>query len=502
MIELMSHSQKTNKTVIQPNSLIDHSLSCSSGYYGDLRNGDFDDVSFLKIQCYSDHPEVRRMADLIVDSYVSGKKRSHRDKYIGPARKLVASLWLHPSDFFRFSTSHDHFGKDKRKQVWMVPEVLTLFVHMREMDPPMFWLVKEAIPPALSRDGKGKAAVYCRRPTFRKTLEGLKEEDIHLDPDLPRITLKSKDDFWIPISDEEKQREWYLETDRILRDHTDLLSKSDIRLEDGTPVRDHDYTYSRRFRGSLKVTGRLYAGFTNYPKMKRLGIRFSGEPAMSIDMTALHPTLLLRIFYGLEKEGAGLFTDNKEPYSMPWYPHLPREVHKQTINTLLNSSSERSAIRCLNAMHYWYDKENQENVVKVYDRKEKRKGGKVFPGNSREIRQYIESFKALHPLFEPLIYKGAGNALQKLDSDILLQLINFCNKCNIPILPVHDEVVFPISHQTNVQFFLERSCQLVLNCAGMFGNLYIKISHICDKKEIRAVDRLCLSLSTQQLLEV
>jgi len=196
---------------------------------------DFDDVSFLRIQSYSDHPEVRLMADLIVDSYVSGKRRSHRQKYIGPARSLVASLWLHPSSFFRFSTSEDHFGT-KRKQVWMVHEVLTLFRHMLNMDPPMFNLVEAAIPPALALDGKGRSAVYCKSWFFTNTLKELTELDIVPDPDLPRISLKNEDDIWLPIPAEEKQAAWYARTDRIFRARSEMLYQANIRLYDGSPM--------------------------------------------------------------------------------------------------------------------------------------------------------------------------------------------------------------------------------------------------------------------------
>jgi hypothetical protein len=114
----------------------------------------FASTAFLQIQSYSEHPEVYRMADLIVDSLLKGKARSHRQKYLIPARKLVASLWCHPSSFFRFSTSAEHYGTN-RKQVWMSHEVLTLFRHMRDMDPLMFRLVEAAIPPALAFNGQG-----------------------------------------------------------------------------------------------------------------------------------------------------------------------------------------------------------------------------------------------------------------------------------------------------------------------------------------------------------
>ena len=46
----------------------------------------FYDTQFLAIRYYSKHPEIYKMADRIVDSYVSTKKRAHRDKYVHAAR--------------------------------------------------------------------------------------------------------------------------------------------------------------------------------------------------------------------------------------------------------------------------------------------------------------------------------------------------------------------------------------------------------------------------------
>jgi hypothetical protein len=312
---------------------------------------------------------------------------------------------------------------------------------------------------------------------------------------LPRITLKSKDDIWLPIPEEERQKSWYLETERILKAHTQLLDRSDLRLSDDLPLLRTHYAYFRRFKGSLEVTGRLYSTFINYPKRDRLGVTFAGEQAMSIDLVALHPTLLLRVFYLLENEPAGLFSGGKEVYSMPWFKHLPREVHKRAINALINASSPKSAEQCLNVMYYWYDAEKDEIKVEVYDKKKKRYGLKAFPGNSKEIRQYIEEFKIHHPLFEKFIFRSAGNWLQKLDSNVLLELIDRCNQAEIPILPVHDEVVFPLLRRTEVERNLAYAFRHVLKDYGAFGQLPIKSSYILSgetqsERQFLALDQM------------
>lgn len=463
--------------------------------------GSFSDTAFLHIQSYSEHPEVYRMADLIVDSYVKGKSRSHRQKYLRPARKLVASLWSHPSSFFRFSTAAEHYGA-KRKQVWMSHEVLTLFRHMRDMDPPMFSLVHKAIPPAFAEGGVGSSAIYCKSWFFESTLKELHQQDIVPDPDLPRITLKSEDGFWLPIPKEDQAAEWYQETDRILRAHSEMLYRADIRLSDGSPMPPKDWCYYRRFKGSLRLTGRLYSAFQNYPKVDRLGITFDGVSAASIDFTALHPLLLLRIFHRLDHEPIGLFFQMADPYDMPWYPHLPRPVHKRLINALLNAKSRDAAIRALQNTYYWYDAVKDEVAVEVYRSKKKRRGIKAFKGNKPEIEQYIEIFCLQHPLFREQLFRGVGSALQYLDSELMLALLDLALKLGIPMLPVHDEIVFPQDHHAKVKKLVAFAFIGVLRGAANFGTIPIKISSIKDKEIVELKTSICLEKFVDKPAEI
>ena len=453
--------------------------------------GSFSDTAFLQIQSYSEHPEVYRMADLIVDSYLQGKSRSHRQKYLRPARKLVASLWCHPSSFFRFSTSAEHYGA-KRKQVWMSHEVLTLFKHMRDMNPPMFSQVHKAIPAAFARDGVGRSAIYCKSWFFENTLKELRLQDIVPDPDLPRITLRSEEGFWLPIPREEQESEWYQETDRILRAHSEMLHKTDIRLSDGSSMPPEDWYYYRRFKGSLRLTGRLYSAFQNYPKVGRLGITFDGVSAASIDFTALHPLLLLRIFHRLDHEPNGLFFQMADPYDMPWYPHLPRPVHKRMINALLNAKSRDSAIRALQNTYYWYDAVRDEVAVEVYRGKKKRQGIKAFKGNKPEVERYIEIYRLHHPLFQKYLFIGAGNTLQKIDSEVMLRVLDNCLQENIPVLPVHDEIVFPGERSNDVQRILVVSLNAYLQEYGMFGYFPVKLTKLAGQELVSEQQKLDL----------
>jgi hypothetical protein len=61
---------------------------------------------FLKIESYSNHPEVTKAAEVLVESLMSTmQRRRNTDKYLRDAKKLIASLWLKgDKDLFRFTT--------------------------------------------------------------------------------------------------------------------------------------------------------------------------------------------------------------------------------------------------------------------------------------------------------------------------------------------------------------------------------------------------------------
>ncbi len=435
-------------------------------------------ASYLQVQCYSDHPEVYRMADQLVESFLSTKERLHRDKYVKSARKLIASIWLHPSDRFRFSTTTGHFGK-QRKQVWMSQKVLTLFNHMKVMQPALVSLAASAIAPAMAKDGVGRSAVYTRTPEFMNQLKNLTVRDVVFDPDAPRITLKvgeGKKGVFQPISEQVKEEKWYRYTEETLKRHIALLVASNITYQTGELLSITDLTYNRRFRNSLEKTGRFYSSFINLPKATRNGVLFNGESAISIDFSGLHPHLILRLVHDKDTHATGLFGLATDPYDVPGFGHLPRDVHKQLINSLFNAKDRDGAWRALNSAYYLKDEEKQGYKVKIYNGRGKRQGHKAFPGNKAEAEKYIESFKNYSPDLAVGIATGLGNLLQKIDSDIMLVAMRLCTDAGIPLLPVHDEVVAPRSCYAEVVEVLKRAFKTVLKESGTWGGVPFKVS--------------------------
>ena len=96
---------------------------------------DFKDVTYLRIEHYSNHPEVKAAADILVEKYAETKQFvKSRPKWVSSARKLIASLWVRDEDLFRFSTKKDYFSGTNRKQIWLTPKTKLFKLMLSRLD--------------------------------------------------------------------------------------------------------------------------------------------------------------------------------------------------------------------------------------------------------------------------------------------------------------------------------------------------------------------------------
>jgi len=436
-----------------------------------------DEIHFLKIQSYSDHPEVARAAELLVQSMMSARKRIRNEKlYLRDAKKLVASLWCKgEDDQFRFTTKTTYFSSINRKQVWLTSRTLKLFKQMRELG----WvnLVSEAIPPSKSTKAKGgMATIYRRSKTFKDLLKTLTVMDIIPDPDMPRVELRDENRVLVDLPQAYLASDSYKQTVMILEDHYELLKKAQPRFCDGAQVPLQLLYYVRKFRPDLGHGGRLYAGVQQLPKRERLGITLNGEAVISLDISQLHPALALRLNHHADKERDGLLYEvQSEVYSMPDYPDLPRAVHKKLINTLINAKSEDNAVRSLINTHYWYDIFTDEWIVKSYKGKAKREGAKVFPDQPKiEATKYLNSFIFRHPMMADAVCSGIGSTLQVIDGQIMQTVLKVATGAKVPILVIHDEIIVQEKYQSFIEMALQRTFQAILKDKGSFGSIGVK----------------------------
>ena len=412
------------------------------------------DFTYLRIEHYSGHPEVKAAADILVDHIASGKKfLKDRRGWTSASRKLVASLWMRDGDMFRFGTKKDYFSAGKRQQVWLTKKTLFLFNAMVELQ----WVVKayDAIPPKYSKKQQGGVtANYSRRKTFTDLMVSLTKDDIEVDSEIELVELRDSEGVLLPLPAKYLTSDSYLRTIDVLQRHYNLLINSNIyksnTSSNSSKVENLLFKYQRKWTGSTGIGGRFYSAFVNLPKEERLAITINGQPVGSWDFSQLHPTLLLLLEHGVGYE-PNMFSTG-DIYSMPEYPHIPRSGHKAFINTIFNAKSKDAAARSISTARTWYDLFDDCWVVKTYKKNERRDGEPVWPEKPlTAARKYIDDFLFRHPAFENVAYKGMWGDLQLLDSSIMEEAIDRCTQQEIPVLPVHDELVCPVDSKDAVQ---------------------------------------------------
>ena len=443
------------------------------------------DVTNLRIEAYSEHPEIYAFAEWLVNDYLASQQRIRdRDQYLRTARKLIASIWNREGDLFKFTTKNSYFSPKTRKQVWMTRKVLTLFQHLRNIEPKLIVVAHEAIPPYASKTDTGFNTIYCRTQAFKDKFHSITEADIVPNPDLCRIELNTDDEKNIPIEDVIKNKVWFKRSVSILEAQYILLSESNLRESNKKLISPAKYFYQRKFKNDFSKGGRLYSSFCTWSKKERLGVTFNNEPAVSLDISQLHPSLIMRLYFKTDIEPDGMLRGGlQDAYDMPNYLHFPRVVHKKLINTLFNSKSEDSAIRSIMTAHLQVNSDNEYLCV-TYKGKKKRSGAQLFKGKANAA-SYINHFRLMHPYYAEAICSGVGVKLQKLDSDFVIQVIHIANELGIPCLPVHDEFVFPESYQSLMELALQRSFQFVFGDIGKLGKLKLtKSKNGCEDETI------------------
>ena len=439
---------------------------------GNVKELDLSEVMFLHIQHYSNHHNVVLAAQVLLDELQKDGKtiRGHK-AYFSAAKKLIASIYMHEGDLFRFSTKREYFTGSKRKQVWLTPKTLTLFNTMRDLG--FVEVVHKAVAPQRmkkkkqqqSSEAKGLTTVYRATKTFHKLLHNVTPQDIEIDTSLPRVDLKTADGSVGELSKSYLNSTSYQETVTTLTNHFNLLSECNVQAGDGKPLPQGHMFYVRKFKEDLDKGGRFYSSFVNQPKEYRLGITFDGEQAGSLDYSQLHPTLLLRLIHQEDKE-TNLFAMG-DVYAMPDYAHLPRSAHKEFINIIFNAETkEKAARRIMTATRYWNVFEDCE-VIQTYGGQKIRTGEPVFPETPlKAALKYIDSFIFRHPMFEPAVSTAQWGSLQLIDSTIIQHVVRMATDLGIPVLPVHDEVIIPVSAKPTIELMLARSFQHVLKGTG------------------------------------
>jgi hypothetical protein len=429
------------------------------------------EAEFLSIKAYSEHPEVYKAAEILVEEFSNTRSQvRNKEKYPRDAKKLIASIWLHQGQF-RFTTKDTYFSKGKRKQVWMTNRTLELFNCARELG----WVevVKGAIPPYLAKNKQGLSAVYRATDKFKSLLGWLSTEDLTVNPDLPCVVRKDEDKRVIEEPESFYLTENYQRHQNLVQSHLNRLREHQARWANRQLIAPSELLLTRQFTENFGKGGRWYCNFQNKPKSIRNSITIGGKPVGSLDITQCHPMLILRAFKGKEAEG-GLFGNfSEDVYDVKGFESLDRDIRKKAINTLFNANSEQSAEKSLANTHWWIDEETGELEIKTYKTKTVRQGNPIFKSLS-EIRAFISQFKFQHPDFIDTIGTGIGLKLQGFDGAITTQVLKFAEIMKLPIIPIHEEYLVPEDKKYLIEEILRSSMRVVLMQAGQYGTISAK----------------------------
>jgi len=203
------------------------------------------------------------------------------------------------------------------------------------------------------------------------------------------------------------------------------------------PERFRTDLYRQFNHGCFKYGGRLYGGWwIDTPKTLRPKITINGQPTVELDFSGCS----IRMLYherGVDFEGDPYRLDDITAYEarkgLP--PGHFREAVKAMTQALINDQNgkETEMIQLPAGLSFW----------------------PTF--RRRQVRQMIED---KHAQIKDAFGTGAGLRLQRLDSDLAIDIVSELMKQGVPALPIHDS------------FLVDRRCKFKLR--AVMTDLYLE----------------------------
>lgn len=267
-----------------------------------------------------------------------------------------------------------------------------------------------------------------------------------------------------------KERKSMLE---VLNRYNQMLLDHEILL-DGKPIKTQ---FHRSFcRGQFEYGGRFYSGSEGFNvqginKTQRSTFVFDGEETVELDFKCLHCALLY------EKKGIVLDEDfdvygnpnqhysgiNLETYNIRKqydHKHNPvRSLFKVAMLIMLNAKDEKEAFGALSLKI----KEDMKRCIK----------DQLFAGVDTFDIDYVFELLAEHNEgISEYFFKDSGVTLQRIDSDIMNIILEYCAINDIVVLPVHDSVICPASKMSEITAIMKKAYKDVL---GSDSNCRIEV---------------------------
>lgn len=192
------------------------------------------------------------------------------------------------------------------------------------------------------------------------------------------------------------------EQDRLIKRYNEWIGGYALHQPNGwTSSRIH---LVRLFKHDWTTGGRLYGGFwIDMPRGERATLLIDGQETCELDYKSLHPHILY---------ASSIRKLEFDPYVVPGFEHVSREVGKKVFNRLINGKT--TALKFIRKDYQPYLKSKEE--LNAF------------------VAAMIERLSPIKKHFASQAWRG----LQKEDSELALKVIERCMKGGIPVYPIHD----------------------------------------------------------------
>lgn len=212
---------------------------------------------------------------------------------------------------------------------------------------------------------------------------------------------------------------------------------------------------TRIFNGEIGDTGRLYrSAVQSLTKEDRCYLLINNQSTIELDYSCLHLNMLIDI------NKCGEYIENiPDAYMLP----LPEELQENLYN--------REAVKkAFNLMLNCRDRKTANAVVQQYLNIQNKHSD--FKSGAKLLDCIIEGYSFLPlPLIlwqsKPMAYK-----LQRMDSDIALEIITTLAEKDVPVLPIHDSFITTVDNYVLLQ--------------SVMGNIYRKYLGVDKRVPITA----------------
>ena len=220
-----------------------------------------------------------------------------------------------------------------------------------------------------------------------------------------------------------------------LSTYNKYISAQDITYSDDNDIlHKASCCLTRIFNIDIGNTGRLYRSeIINIKSGYRQSILINGINTVEIDFSALHLRMLLDKY-----TCSGFIPSGVDAYLLPLTEEEQenpenREAVKRAFNIILNNSKRHSAC---SAIQQYLNLKNRDCSIR---------SGSVLLSKIEEAYSFLPLQMILWQS-KPLSY-----TLQKLDSDIALEIISSGVEDNISVLPIHDSFIVQARHKNWLQ---------------------------------------------------